>query len=218
MAVAAAKEAAATNESLKVSTFYRGACSINPIEFKQRGGTEVGFLSMSKSRTVAQVQAFHCLAAANKLDEAATAAQDLQEEEPVVDEEEEEEIVYLPLASRPSVDGGGTGGGPKMSKDEIPILLFRFTPAEDQVPADLSFLSPLPDDGECVYPLGMYLEQRKETTEFATVPNTNNESYQCKIVDVATHYTRAGMIKAPGQSKKEAQAAKEERAEKAERA
>ena len=98
-AVAAAKEAAATNESLKVSTFYRGACSINPIEFKQRGGTEVGFLSMSKSRTVAQVQAFHCLAAANKLDEAATAAQDLQEEEPVVDEEEEEEIVYLPLVS-----------------------------------------------------------------------------------------------------------------------
>ena len=74
------------------------------------------------------------------------------------------------------------------------------------MPADLSFLSPTADDGECVYPLGMYLEQRKEVTEIVRSagganPNSNPNSSPNSIPKLNS-YSSSGPSPSPSPSPK----------------
>jgi hypothetical protein len=54
---AAAQRAAEAVEKLRIGTLWQGVCGLNGQQFKQRGGTAVGFLRLSSSREVAQAQA-----------------------------------------------------------------------------------------------------------------------------------------------------------------
>ena len=90
-----------------------------------------------------------------------------------------------------------------MPKDELPILLLRFTPTEDEVPADLSFLAVDASQAESVYPPGTWLEQRKETSEWFS-PSSSTERIEAKLVDVNTHFGRASTLK-PVKKEKEAE-------------
>ena len=82
----------------------------------------------------------------------------------------------------------GDRGKKKVDPSEIPIVLFKLHPGEAAVPCDLSFLSPTPDDAECVYPPGVYLEQRKEATEYLRLPDGTD--MQGKIVECQVHLYR----------------------------
>uniref|UniRef100_A0A7S2D053 Uncharacterized protein n=1 Tax=Haptolina brevifila TaxID=156173 RepID=A0A7S2D053_9EUKA len=55
-AQASAAEATATAERLSNQIFWRGVCALSN-EFKQRGGTEIGFISLTRDRALAQEQA-----------------------------------------------------------------------------------------------------------------------------------------------------------------
>ena len=46
-------EATADSEALQVFTFWRAVSGINPVEYKQRGCSELAFLSVTKRKSVA---------------------------------------------------------------------------------------------------------------------------------------------------------------------
>ena len=52
-AVRKAAEATADSEALQVFTFWRAVSGINPVEYKQRGCSELAFLSVTKRKSVA---------------------------------------------------------------------------------------------------------------------------------------------------------------------
>jgi hypothetical protein len=81
----------------------------------------------------------------------------------------------------------GTSSSPTRDQPaEPPILLFRLACPSDQVlPVDISIFAVHPAEHECVYPPGVYLEQRKE--EAVELPGPNgaaDEVYAAKIVEV----------------------------------
>jgi hypothetical protein len=49
-----AAEAAADSEALQVFTFWRAVSGLNPVEYKQRGSSELAFLSLTKRKSVAE--------------------------------------------------------------------------------------------------------------------------------------------------------------------
>ena len=62
LAATKAADAAAAFEALQVFTFWRGVSNLNPGEFKERGGTELSFMSLNKNKPAAQeaaLQGFH---------------------------------------------------------------------------------------------------------------------------------------------------------------
>ena len=56
-AESASKQATADSELLKIGTLWQGVCGLSADVFKERGGTEVGFLCSCSSREAAQAQA-----------------------------------------------------------------------------------------------------------------------------------------------------------------
>ena len=175
-----AKDAATAAAALKVDVFWRGVSNLTTIDFKLRGGSELAFMSFSKSREVAQQQALERALAERKAREVVCTLVGKYDPEEMTNGEEAE---YLTL-----YNFHGDRGKKKVDPSEIPIVLFKLHPGEAAVPCDLSFLSPTPDDAECVYPPGVYLEQRKEATEYLRLPDGTD--MQGKIVECQVHLYR----------------------------
>jgi len=194
-AATVAKDAAAAANALKVDVFWRGVHGLSPVEFKLRGATEVGFFTMSKNREVAQQQALSVVQDDMRAKQV--------ECKYVGDDdddfgENDEERVYLTLSQ-------GTSSSPtipqkRLDPSEVPILLFKLQPTETAVPCDLTFLSPTPSAAECVYPPGVYLEQRKETMEYVRFEEAGLKGggdLQAKLAECQVHFSRAAAMKGP---------------------
>ena len=172
------KEAVAALHALEHYTFWRGVSDLSQTEFKQRGCTEIGFMSMSKERKPAQEHA----------------EQMHKSDEP--DESAEDEMVYLPLSTdwKEGTGGGKAGAAEavaavegadegKKKKQEVPILMFKVLCDDENTPADLAFLSVYPQETECVHGLGAFLEMGKVYVEYTRI---DGEDIQYKTSEVST--------------------------------
>jgi len=177
-----AKELEAQAKALECTVFYRGVYNLQPVEFKQRGCTELGFMSVTKSNPMAKEHV-------KEVDERfrALTAGDSKDEEDV------EEAVYLPLApgwrDQAMADGGADATQEQEEEkksrglQEIPIHIFKvMTASTDELsPADVSWASTFPSDGEYVYAPGIFVNQGKITTEFMKL---GDEDVNFKVVEV----------------------------------
>jgi len=154
-----AKETEAFIKTLECYTFHSGVANLSHTDFKMRGATEVGFFSVNKAKKPAQERAFQVHRKQHAADD---------------DDEEREYLALAPgwkpsgavqalpaLPERPaSPDLGDDRAVKRMT--EIPVLLVTLVvPNDNAVPASVSFLSVYPDDSECVYPPGTFIEQTK---------------------------------------------------------
>ena len=86
--------------------------------------------------------------------------------------------------------------------EEMPVLLLKVFGTPDTMPVDIGFLTVVPDEQACVYPLGAFFEQRRESKDTLGTADDGEEAL-CTCVEVAMHLLRASGLK----SKKNAQAA-----------
>jgi len=173
------KDAIVHAKSLDCFVYWRGIANMPQNEFKLRGATEVGFMSVSKSRAPAQ-EATHTTANSKHLG---------------TTEDEDEETVYLALApewkSRARVlspvegaelNDDGTEVKAKKTK-EIPILMLNIqAPTDKETPADISFLSAWPEQCECVYAPGAFMDMGKVNTEYMEIDGEANSPY--RVADI----------------------------------
>jgi len=180
-----------------VDVFWRGVQALDPPEFKLRGGTEVGFMSLTKSREVAQEAALKLVAAEMKskvVECKLDSKLDDDDDGGQTDADKHHEYLALAPSMQPS-----SPTQKRMDAADVPILLFKLQPTEVNVPADLTFLSPTPEEAECVYPPGVYLEQRKETMEYVRIDQSHGgkgfkpADLQAKIVEANLHFARTSM-------------------------
>lgn len=72
----------------------------------------------------------------------------------------------------------------RVENAEPPLLLFRVAVQSDTaLPIDIGFLSTFADERECVYPPGVYFEQRKEAVESLS-RDEDAEEVAAKVVEV----------------------------------
>jgi len=172
-----AKELEAQAKKLECTVFFRGVYNLQPPEFKQRGCTELGFMSVTKSNPMAKEHV-------QQVDERlrALTVGDTKDAEDV------EEVVYLPLApgwrDMKAQADGGADGEEKQSRglQEIPIHMFKIMTTSDELsPANISWASTFPSDGEYVYAPGVFVNQGKITTEYMKL---GDEDVNYKVVEV----------------------------------
>ena len=297
-----ATQAALHAEAVQQNVFWLGISRSSAAEFKERGGTEIAFTSVTRSRKFAQEDSMHAfnrllaeltrdleamgkstamaagaaeadrnpspsvIALANGVTEEADEVEEGGDEgsdEEVEDNEDDGEIVYLALAPKaaevnldevplspdmppmpadfpppprrasivlPVEDDADEGSSPSRSSpsispsplkrrksrdsrasndspvriamEEMPVLLLKVFGTPDTMPVDIGFLTVVPDEQACVYPLGAFFEQRRESKDTLGTADDGEEAL-CTCVEVAMHLLRASGLK----SKKNAQAA-----------
>uniref|UniRef100_A0A7S2C0X6 Uncharacterized protein n=1 Tax=Haptolina brevifila TaxID=156173 RepID=A0A7S2C0X6_9EUKA len=163
-----AKEVDAKYKSLECTTFWRSVFSCNPMEFKQRGCTEIGFMSVCKHKAAAKehLRQIEMLRSGRSQDE-------------------ENDEVYLPLAPGWNAHFASKDPGETQPKGkvpiEIPIHMFKILAMTDDIaPASLSFISTFPEEEEYVYAPGVFVVPGKISAEFMEL---GGENIQYKIVE-----------------------------------
>ena len=204
-----AAKCAARLEYLNTSIYWRGVCGLPPAEFKQRGACEVGFLSLTTQRSIAQEATISMIA---NLEKARTSE--------ILFEEQSRETARSHGSMRPRSDSRdslgtpgrhpGTPGGRRESYEaaakaagmaEAPIVLLRVRieragKEPENVPTDISFLSAFPDDCEAVFVPGAYMEQKRESTEAMPGLGKDGAEGPGRIIEILPHlpadFGRAG--------------------------
>jgi len=205
MALATAAEATATADQLTSNIYWRGVCSLGPADFKQRGCTEIGVLSLSRERATAQEQALRQHFALEE-------ARNREANEGLT--RRETARASARSAANMNADGsfvrGATEGAPAASllgggglpaatpAGETPVLLLKvkgdFGGDGEDCPTDISFVSVFPKDCECVFPPGCYLEHKREWSEAIGGLGEGGGEGQAKVVETAPHMPR-GVLK-----------------------
>jgi hypothetical protein len=94
---------------------------------------------------------------------------------------------FAPMRLSPGIGSVGLSTSPTRdtANAEPPLLLFRVAvQTETTLPVDIGFLSVYPEEKECVYPPGVYLEQRKESLE-TLARDADAEMVSAKVAEVA---------------------------------
>jgi hypothetical protein len=167
-AVKRAAEAAAAAEGLQLTHLWRGVDGLELEHFGERGGVDVGFMSVSKERAVATNDALTAFGASNDrkaLRQAEAEVEAAEEEQGAGAKAEEEEE------------------GAKKAKADPPALLFRVVPTEQVAPADISFVSLFPSEAEWVYPPGVLLEKVAEAKDIIEQPD--GDRLECMTVELS---------------------------------
>jgi len=163
-----AADAAAISESLQCNCFWRGVHDLDFEELADRSAMEVCFMSVSKDRAVATQDALTAYTAGEKAKAEAEAA---------IEAEAAEDEELAAKRARAAEEKANI-------KQDPPVLLFRVSPVEDEMPADLGFLTVFPKEQGWVYPPGVILESKKDSKDYLMPPDAEGERIECTTVEM----------------------------------